>query len=87
MRAVAGTTPGPDRGTRGPEGHEWVGAALVGLGRRGTRRAEHAARTGWHFLPARTKIEVLEVYCARCRTFYDPGTESAACSAVARRAG
>lgn len=69
----------------GQVGHEWVGAALVGLGRSGTRRAEHASRTGWHFLPARTKVEVLEVYCARCRTLYDPRTERAACSAVLAR--
>ena len=50
--------------------HLWVGAALVGMGQGNNRRAEHAARTGRHVLSAATRIEVLEVYCARCRIPY-----------------
>jgi hypothetical protein len=51
--------------------HQWVGAALVGMGEGESLRAEHAARTGRHVLPAATRIEVLEVYCGRCRVRYD----------------
>ncbi|WP_301486161.1 hypothetical protein [Intrasporangium sp.] len=40
------------------------------MGQGETRRAEHAARTGRHVLLARTRIEVLEVYCSRCRIHY-----------------
>ncbi len=50
--------------------HHWVGAALVGMGDGDTARAEHAARTGRHVLPMATRIEVLEVYCSRCRIRY-----------------
>lgn len=50
--------------------HQWVGAALVGMGEGESRRAEHAARTGRHVLRSATRIEVLEVYCARCRVRY-----------------
>ncbi len=67
--------------------HEWVGAALVGLGRGPTGRAEHAARTGRHVLPDRTRIEVLEVYCAHCRQEYDAGRVDRPCTRVAARAG
>jgi hypothetical protein len=51
--------------------HQWVGAALVGMGKGDSLRAEHASRTGRHVLPAATKIEVLEVYCRRCRVQYE----------------
>lgn len=51
--------------------HVWVGAALVSMGQGDTRRAEHAARTGRHVLSAATRIEVLEVYCTRCRIPYN----------------
>lgn len=64
-------------------GHEWVGATLVGMGRGETARAEHAARTGRHVLPERTKVEVLEVYCRRCRVGYTMASSRAACPLVA----
>lgn len=69
-------------------GHDWVGATLVGMGRGETARAEHAARTGRHVLPARTKVEVLEVYCRRCRVSYQSAASAALCplAAVAPRA-
>jgi hypothetical protein len=69
-------------------GHQWVGAALVGMGEGNTKRAEHAARTGRHVLPAATRIEVLEVYCANCRVSYldtwadDPCNGAPTCSPV-----
>ncbi|QIX25320.1 hypothetical protein ncot_01005 [Nocardioides sp. JQ2195] len=68
------------------KGHQWVGAALVGMGAGNTGRAEHAARTGRHVLPASTRIEVLEVYCASCRVRYDAQTRTAPCSAMMTRA-
>lgn len=77
-RAVSTRTSGP---------HEWVGAAVVGLGQGDTRRAEHAARTGRHVLNAATRIEVLEVYCHRCRMGYSARAERSACAAVVTRAG
>lgn len=67
--------------------HQWVGAALVGLGQGPNRRAEHAARTGRHVLPAATRIEVLEVYCARCRIPYSERACQWSCEAVATRVG
>lgn len=60
-------------------GHQWVGAALVGMGVGQTRRAEHAARTGRHVLPASTKIKVLEVYCGSCRVRYGAQTQDQEC--------
>ena len=60
-------------------GHQWVGAALVGMGEGQTRRAEHAARTGRHVLPAATRIKVLEVYCGSCRVRYDARVQDQEC--------
>ncbi len=68
-------------------GHEWVGAALVGLGTGRNERAEHAARTGRHVLLERTRIEVLEVYCGRCRLAYTPSADRLPCTAQVSRAG
>jgi hypothetical protein len=67
--------------------HRWVGAALVGLGEGETRRAEHAARTGRHVLHGATRIEVLEVYCRRCRVRYSASTLQVPCAATLSRAG
>ena len=61
------------------QAHQWVAAALIGMGRGDTGRAEHAARTGRHVLPATTRIEVLEVYCANCRIAYDEAGAAAPC--------
>lgn len=55
-------------------GHQWVGAALVGMGVGSTDRAEHAARTGKHVVLAATQTRVLEVYCGDCRVRYDART-------------
>jgi hypothetical protein len=67
-------------------GHQWVGAALVGMGRGHSSRAEHAARTGRHVMRAATRIEVLEVYCGTCRVRYDDRQAFAPCTgAVAAR--
>ncbi|HEX2894083.1 MAG TPA: hypothetical protein VHO29_08790 [Marmoricola sp.] len=60
--------------------HQWVGAALVGMGEGESLRAEHASRTGRHVLPAATKIEVLEVYCGRCRIGYDDRLATVPCA-------
>lgn len=65
--------------------HVWVGAALVGMGQGNTRRAEHAARTGRHVLTARTRIEVLEVYCSRCRVPYSQRACGGTCEGAALR--
>lgn len=70
----------------GRPGHQWVAATLVGMGEGDTRRAEHAARTGRHVLPSATRVEVLEVYCRRCRATYTPSAGQAPCEAVALRA-
>jgi hypothetical protein len=67
--------------------HHWVGAALVGLGRGDTRRAEHAARTGRHVLSKATRIEVLEVYCERCRIGYSASSDRMPCTTLMSRAG
>lgn len=67
--------------------HQWVGAALVGLGEGATRRAEHAARTGRHVVSAATRIEVLEVYCGRCRRRYSSAADEVPCTAPMSRAG
>lgn len=69
---------------REQEQHEWVGAALVGLGRGTAPRAEHALRTGNHVLGERTRIEVLEVYCGRCRLGYTSGAARVPCPAAVR---
>lgn len=78
--------------TQGPgpsawDGHQWVAAALVGMGRGDTRRAEHAARTGKHVLPTATRIRVLEVYCSECRIGYSDRTSRLPCSPSIARAG
>jgi hypothetical protein len=76
--------------------HVWVGAALtsflecrrargVGMGQGDTRRAEHAARTGRHVLPVGTRIEVLEVYCSRCRVPYSERECAWPCGGAALR--
>jgi hypothetical protein len=68
--------------------HRWVGAAVVALGNGpGSVRAEHAARTGRHVLPARTRVDVLEVYCSRCRVGYTSHAASRPCTGVATAAG
>ena len=69
------------------QAHQWVGAALVGLGRGDNRRAEHAARTGRHVLSQATRVEVLEVYCARCRLAYSERACRFECTGLAVRAG
>jgi hypothetical protein len=66
--------------------HQWVGAAVVGLGDGASRRAEHAHRTSRHVLRQATRIEVLEVYCRRCRVRYTPATEQLPCAAQLPRA-
>ncbi len=74
--------------TTGPGTHRWVGAAVVALGNGpGSARAEHAARTGRHVLPAGTRVEVLEVYCGRCRVGYQSHAAGRPCPGVARAAG
>jgi hypothetical protein len=79
----------PITGGHGPctweDGHQWVAAALVGMGRGDTRRAEHAARTGKHVLASRTRIRVLEVYCAECRIGYSERASALPCRAVTPR--
>jgi hypothetical protein len=67
--------------------HQWVGAALVGLGLGDTRRAEHAARTGRYVTSKATRIEVLEVYCRRCRLPYSASNGQRPCLALMARAG
>jgi hypothetical protein len=76
-----------DTGTDRPPAtrHAWVAATLVGMGEGDTRRAEHAARTGRHVLRAATKVEVLEVYCRRCRVPYSDRRCDAPCTAAAVR--
>lgn len=83
MHAVGDAT---DRRARDQQ-HEWVGAALVGLGRGVTQRADHAARTGNHVLLERTQIEVLEVYCGRCRLAYTSSAGQMPCTVVTAKAG
>jgi hypothetical protein len=73
--------PGPDHR------HQWVAAALVDLGRGRAPRAEHAARTGKHVLEDRTGIEVLEVYCRRCRMPYGRPADRTPCTSLMVRAG
>lgn len=67
---------------RQPE-HRWVAAALVDMGDGANPRAEHAARTGRHVLLARTRVEVLEVYCTRCRVGYESHNAMLPCSGAA----
>ena len=85
MYAIGVTTPRRGEPVRG--GHQWVGAALVGLGTGDNERATHAARTGRHVLPERTRIEVLEVYCGRCRLAYTPSAHRLPCVVQVPRAG
>ena len=66
-------------------GHQWVGAALVGMGQGDNRRAEHAARTGRHVLLAATRVEVLEVYCGSCRVRFDARTSEQSCRGALSR--
>ena len=71
-----------------PGAHRWVGAAVVALGNGpGSARAEHAARTGRHVMPARTRVDVLEVYCGRCRVGYKSRAATLACTGVSAAAG
>jgi hypothetical protein len=67
--------------------HRWVGAALVDLGLGAAPRAEQAHRTGRYTIPKATRIEVLEVYCARCRVLYGTRACASPCRTVAARAG
>jgi hypothetical protein len=78
---IQGTVPIPRRGgTVLPRAHRWVAAALVEVGRGDNdRRAEHAARTGRYVVPAATRIDVLEVYCAECRAPYRPCAATSEC--------
>ena len=78
-------TPRRTATTSADDDHQWVAAALVGMGSGGTPRAEHAARTGKHVLPSATRIRVLEVYCADCRVAYGERASRATCPA--RRSG
>lgn len=84
----AGRVPaGEGSAARAPGEHRWVAAALVEVGSGShSRRAEHAARTGHHVLPAATRIDVLEVYCAWCRVAYESHESVAACPGVATSA-
>lgn len=60
--------------------HRWVAAALVDVGQGAhDERAERAARTGRYIVPAGAWIEVLEVYCARCRAPYSPRAAALDC--------
>lgn len=71
------------RGGRAAGAHRWVAAALVDLGtNRQSARAEHAARTGRHVLPAGTRVQVLEVYCAWCRVGYEAHAGTLPCTGV-----
>ncbi|MGH3423550.1 MAG: hypothetical protein ACRDO8_02405 [Nocardioidaceae bacterium] len=74
-----------ERSRGGVDEHLWVGAALIGMGHGDTRRAEHAARTGRHVIPSATRIEVLEVYCSRCRVPYGQGVLGAPCTGAVPR--
>ena len=69
--------------------HRWVAAALLELGYGGTNpRAERASRTGRHVVPPGTRIDVLEVYCAKCRIPYESRNDGEPCSQrFAARAG
>ncbi len=84
-RPTEGTGRAGDRGADRATGeHRWVAATLVEVGR-GDRspRAEHAARTGRHVLPAATRVDVLEVYCAWCRVAYESHDSAESCPGVA----
>jgi hypothetical protein len=48
--------------------HSWVGAATVGLT---DKQAAHADLRGSVRVPVETRVDVLEVYCGRCRRPYD----------------
>ncbi len=64
---------GPD-----PNGHKWVGAAIVNLN---PMRAEHASRTGRHKVLADTMLPIIETYCSGCRQTYQSAAD-ALCTAV-----
>lgn len=87
IHAVPSSRPAePGAATESGE-HRWVAAALVEVGRGSqSRRAEHAARTGRHVLPAATRIDVLEVYCAWCRVAYESHESASPCPGVATSA-
>ncbi len=69
--------------------HQWVAAAVVEIGRgTHTQRAERAMRTGRYILATSTRIEVLEVYCRRCRIPFSPRVARLECeTAVDRDSG
>lgn len=48
--------------------HSWVGAATVELS---GKQAAHADLRGSIRVPTETRVDVLEVYCGRCRRPYD----------------
>lgn len=82
---MSNTTTNDDTQPPGGRPHQWVGAALVGLGDGISRRAEHASRTGRHVLPGATRVDVLEVYCAECRLAYSDRAAHWPCRGVAAR--
>lgn len=48
--------------------HEWVGAANILLDR---RRAEQANSVGHVIITSRLTVEVLDVFCRKCRRSYE----------------
>lgn len=54
------------------DAHKWVAAANIRVDR---RRAEVAARSGKMVIPHGVQVEVLDVYCGRCRTRYEIGRD------------
>ncbi len=68
--------------------HQWVAAAVVEIGRGAhTERADRAVRTGRYVVTASTRIEVLEVYCRRCRIPFSHRAAAGVCESVDRGAG
>lgn len=47
--------------------HEWVGAGLLLLD---TKRAEQATRSGKVTIVSRVSVDILDVYCRKCRRPY-----------------
>jgi hypothetical protein len=86
-RPAAGPRASAEPSKRPQPTHRWVGAALVDLGLGEAARAEHAARTGRHVIRTGTQIDVLEVYCARCRVRYAAQAIDEPCRTVVARAG
>lgn len=60
--------------TRPPtdDAHQWVAAANIRVDR---RRAEVAARSGRMLISHKLQVEVVDVYCKRCRTTYENGRD------------